>query len=98
MTAQVMGGWNIGQQHMPGVYRSLQRTGHGAIARYLGVKGIVGPHNYLEFLIKGIWATKEDGFTLAMPPQIAMDMYDYGFKTKKAIYEYIWKKSFEPVK
>ena len=90
--------WGIGQEHMPGVYRSLQRTGHGAIARYLGVKGVVGPHNYLEFLCKGIWACRESGFTIAMPPQIAQDMYDYGFKTKQSIYEYFWKKSFEPLK
>jgi hypothetical protein len=89
--------WGIGQEHMPGVYRSLQRTGHGAIARYLGVKGVVGPHNYLEFLVKDIWACREGGFTLVMPPQIAMDLYNYGFKTKKAIYEWAWKKSFEPL-
>jgi hypothetical protein len=89
--------WGIGQEHMPGVYRSLQRTGHGAIARYLGVKGIVGPHNYLEFLCKDMWACREGGFTIAMPPQIAMDMYNYGFKTKQSIYEYFWKKSFEPM-
>ena len=89
--------WGIGQEHMPGVYRSLQRTGHGAIARYLGVKGIVGPHNYLEFLCKDIWANREGGFTIGMPPQIAMDMYNYGFKTKESIYEFFWKKSFEPM-
>ena len=35
------GAWGIGQEHLPGVYRSLQRTGHGAIARFLDVKGIV---------------------------------------------------------
>ncbi len=92
------GAWGIGQQNAPGVYRSLQRTGHGAIARYLDVKGIVGPHNYLEYLTKDIWATMEGGFTLIMPPQIAQDMYDYGFKSKDEIYEWIWKRSFEPVK
>ena len=92
------GAWGLGQLHAPGVYRSLQRTGHGAIARYLDVKGIVGPHNYLEFLIKGIWVCNEGGFTICMPPQIAMDMYNYGFKTKQAIYEFFWKKSFEPLK
>jgi len=90
--------WGLGQIHMPGVYRSLQRTGHGAIARYLGVKGVVGPHNYIEFLTKDIWACREGGFTLVMPPQIAQDMYDYGFKTKDSIYEYMWKKSFEPLR
>jgi hypothetical protein len=91
------GSWGIGQQHAPGVYRSLQRTGHGAIARFLDVKGIVGPHNYLEYLTKDIWATMEGGFTLVMPTQIAQDLADFGFKTKRSIYEWIWKRSFEPV-
>ncbi|MEE8414086.1 MAG: hypothetical protein V3R96_06000 [Dehalococcoidales bacterium] len=90
--------WGLGQEHMPGVYRSLQRTGHGAIARYLDVKGIPGPHNYLEFLTKDIWACRESGFTLVMTPQIAQDMYDYGFKTKDEIYEWIFNRSFEPLK
>ena len=91
------GAWGIGQQHAPGVYRSLQRTGHGAMARFLNVKGIPGPHNYLEYLVKDVWATMEGGFTLVMPPQIAQDLCDYGFKSKESIYEWIWKKSFEPV-
>ncbi len=90
--------WGLGQEHMPGVYRSLQRTGHGAIARFLGVKGIPGPHNYLEYLTKDMWACRDGGFTLVMPPQIAQDLYDYGFKTKEAVYEFLWKKSFEPLK
>jgi hypothetical protein len=92
-----VGGWGLGQQHAPGVYRSLQRTGHGAMARFLGVKGVVGPHNYLEYLVKDVWATHEGGFTIVMPQQIAQDLSDYGFKTKESIYEWIWKKSFEPV-
>jgi len=91
------GAWGLGQQNMPGVYRSLQRTGHGAIARFLDVKGIVGPHNYLEYLIKDVWATREGGFTLVMPQQVAQDLCDYGFKSKQEIYEWIWKHSFEPV-
>jgi hypothetical protein len=90
--------WGLGQTHMPGVYRSLQRTGHGAIARYLGVKGVPGPHNYLEFLSKDIWACREGGFTLILVPQMAMDLYNYGFKTKQQIYEFLWKKAFEPLK
>lgn len=92
-----MGEWGLGQQNAPGVYRSLQRTGHGAIARFLDVKGIVGPHNYLEYLIKDVWATREGGFTLVMPQQVAQDLCDYGFKSKQEIYEWIWKQSFEPV-
>jgi hypothetical protein len=91
------GAWGLGQMNMPGVYRSLQRTGHGAIARFLDVKGIVGPHNYLEYLIKDLWATREGGITLVMPQQVAQDLCDYGFKSKESIYEWIWKQSFEPV-
>ena len=92
------GSWNLGQEHMPGVYRSLQKSGHGAIARYLNVKGVPGPHNYIDFLTDGIWKTREGGFTLVFVPQMAQDMYNYGFKSKDAIYEYMWKKSFEPVR
>jgi hypothetical protein len=89
--------WGLGQEHMPGVYRSFQRTGHGAIARYLGVKGIPGPHNYLEYLTIDMWACRDGGFTLIMPPQMAQDLYDFGFKTKEEVYEYLWKKSFIPM-
>lgn len=32
-----------------------------------------------------------------MPPQIAMDLYNYEFKTKQSVYEFFWKMSFEPV-
>ena len=96
MTVRPMG-WGLGQEHMPGVYRSLQKSGHGAIARFLGVKGKPGPHNYIDYITDGIWRTYEGGITLVLVPSMAMDMYNYGFKSKEAIYEYIWKKSFEPL-
>jgi len=80
MTLNMMGGWGIGQAHMPGVYRSLQRTGH-APSPASWREGHPGPHNYLAYLIKDIWATMEGGFTLVLPQQMAQDLYDYGFKT-----------------
>jgi hypothetical protein len=92
------GGGGGGQFWMPGVYRALQKSGHGAIARWLGVKGIPGPHNFLDYLLDGMWATREGGVSLVMIPSMAMDLYNVGFKTKDSIYEYIYKKSFEPVK
>ena len=61
-----LSGWGIGQAHMPGVYRSLQRTGHGAIARYLGVKGIPGPHNYLAYPDQGHLGDDGRRFTLVL--------------------------------
>ena len=93
-----MGGGGGGQFWMPGVYRALQKSGHGAMARWLGVKGKPGPHNFLDYLLDGMWATREGGVTMAMIPSIAMDLYKLGFKSKDDVYEYIYKKSFEPVK
>lgn len=92
------GAWGMGQEHPPGGYRALQKSGHGALARFLNVKGIPGPHNYVDYIIDGIWRTHEGGFTLVFVPQMAQDMYNYGFKSKESIYEYMWKRSFEPVK
>ena len=92
------GGGGGGQMWMPGVYRSLQKSGHGAIARYLDVKGVPGPHNFLDYLLDGMWATREGGVSLSLIPSIAKDLYDVGFKSKDAVYEYIYKKSFEPLK
>ncbi len=90
--------WNIGQENAPGVYRSLQKSGHGAIARFLNVKGIPGPHNYLDYLTHHIWDTMEGGFTLVITPSIAVDLVNLGFKSKREVYEYIWKKSLQPLK
>lgn len=92
------GVWGLGQEHMPGVYRAFQKSGHGAIARNLGVKGLPGPHNYLEFIADGIWTAYEGGFTLVLIPDMAKDLYGFGFKSKDAVYEWLWKKSFEPLK
>ncbi|MFC2014580.1 hypothetical protein ACFLUP_01140 [Chloroflexota bacterium] len=91
-----MGGGG-GQTWMPGVYRALQKGGHGAIARFLDVKGIPGPHNFLDYLLDGMWVTREGGVTLIMIPSMAKDLYDVGFKSKDEVYEYIYKKSFEPL-
>jgi hypothetical protein len=32
-----------------------------------------------------------------MVPEMAKHLYDIGFKSKDEVYEWIWKKSFEPV-
>jgi hypothetical protein len=90
--------WGMGQQFPAGVYRSLQKSGHGALARHLGVKGVPGPHNWLEYLTSGIWATREGGITLVMVPEMAQHLCDIGFTSKEEVYEWIWKQSFEPVK
>ncbi|MBI2851123.1 MAG: hypothetical protein HYX80_08820 [Chloroflexi bacterium] len=82
----------------PGGYRALQKSGHGGVARRLGVKGIPGLHNLLEYMCPYIWADREGGYTFLLIPQIAQDLYDYGFKSKEDIYEWLYQHSFEPLR
>jgi hypothetical protein len=82
----------------PGVYRALQKSGHGGIARFLDVKGVPGPHNWLEYITRNLWAGREGAVTLIMVPEMAQHLYEYGFKSKEEVYEWLWKKSFEPLK
>lgn len=82
---------------MPGGYREFQKSGHGGIARRLGVKGKPGPHNFLEY-IRSFWVDGEGGFTFYMLPELAQHLYEAGFKSKEAVYEYIYKRSFMPLK
>ena len=85
-------------EFMPGGYRELQKSGHGGIARRLGVKGIQGPHNFMEYFIDTLWADGEGGKTFFLLPEIARDLHDYGFKTKDDVYEWLYKKSFMTLK
>jgi hypothetical protein len=82
----------------PGGYRAFQKSGHGGIARRLGVKGQPGPKNWLEYMLPELWAGREGGITFLMLPQMARHLYDAGFKTKDAVYEWIYKASFRTVK
>jgi len=85
-------------QFSPGGYRAFQKSGHGGIARRLGVKGQPGPHNFLEFILPGIWAGGREGArTFIMVHEMAHHLYEMGYKTKHDVYEYIWKKGLEPL-
>ncbi len=86
-----------GVQFSPGGYRAFQKSGHGGIARKLGVKGIPGPHNWLEYLIDEFWAGREGAKTIIMVPEMAQHLYEYGFKSKDEVYEWLYKKSFMPL-
>lgn len=85
------------QGFRPGQIRSLEKSGHGGIARRLGVKGMPGPHNWMEYFIDSLFASREHGWTFIMVPQMALYLYEYGFKSKADIYEWLYKKCFEPV-
>jgi hypothetical protein len=89
----------LSNPHAPGVYRSLQKSGHGGIARFLDVKGVPGPHNWLEFYVAaGLWTWREGSKTIIMVPEMAQHLYDIGFKSKQEVYEWLWKRSFEPLR
>ncbi len=92
------GGGIQGSQFSPGGYRALQKSGHGGMARRFNVKGIPGPHNWLDYILPGIWAIHEGAITIIMVPEMAQHLKDLGYNTKDDVYEYIWKKSFEPYK
>jgi hypothetical protein len=97
MVIQAFGGI-VGSQFSPGGYRALQKSGHGGIARRFGVKGKPGPHNWLNYIVPGIWAGREGGTIFIMVAELAQHLKDLGFKTKDEVYEWIWKQSFEPLK
>jgi len=94
---QATGGGMHHSDWMPGGYREFQKSGHGGIARRLNVRGQPGPHNFLEY-IRSFWVDGEGGFTFYMLPELAQHLYECGFKSKEAVYEYIYKRSFMPLK
>jgi len=91
------GGYIIGNQFSPGGYRAFQKSGHGGMARRMDVKGIPGPHNWLEYLVPELWAGREGGYTFVMVPEMAQHLYEIGFKSKEEVYDWLWEKSKEPL-
>lgn len=87
-----------GGQFSPGGYRALEKSGHGGMSRRLGVKGKPGPHNWLEYLVPGLWANREGPRTFVMAPRMARSLHECGFESKEAVYEWLWKKAFVPMK
>jgi hypothetical protein len=85
-------------QFAPSSFRGLIADGVGGMARALGVEGKKGPHNFLEYLVpttKTIGANTVNGaVTLIMHPGMAISLYDYGFKTKAAAYQWLWDKNW----
>jgi len=87
-----------GEGYPPGTHRALQKSGHGGAARGLDVKGIPGPHNWLAYLLPSMQRYGERGKTFVMIAELAQRLYEYGFKSKREVYEWFWNATFEPVK
>ena len=75
---------------MPGYYRALT-AGTGGLARLLGVEGKPGWYNWVEALVKFIIPSKvtPGGLGLIVHPSLATQLYDHGFKTKLAYYNWL---------
>jgi len=97
MTGNIMAGSFNSSQFSPGGYRAFQKSGHGGIARRLGVKGVPGPKNWVEYLLPNFWRGTEGGYTFLMLPEMAQHLYEAGFKSKDEFYEWLYKKSFMTV-
>jgi hypothetical protein len=82
------------QEYAPSSFRSLVGEGTGGMARRIGVEGTPGPHNYLEYLMPIYLTASPNGLlasrVLIMHPNMAKSLYDYGFKTKRAVYQWIF--------
>jgi len=94
---QMVNGGILGSQFSPGGYRALQKSGHGGLARRFDVKGVPGPHNWLDYLLPGLWIGREGGWTIVMVPEMAQHLYELGYNSNGEVCEYMWKKSFEPL-
>ncbi len=74
----------------PSSFRGLIGEGYGGIARYLGVEGIPGPHNFLAAILPKVIPFHVGGISLIMHPNMAKSLYDYGFTTKAAVAQWIY--------
>jgi hypothetical protein len=76
-------------QYAPSSFRSLVSTGSGGMARRMGVEGKPGPKNFLEYVMPLLIPTAIGGRTLLMAPNMAISLYEYGFKTKAAVSQWM---------
>ena len=86
-------GWSMvtGLFSFPGYYRSLN-SGTMGIARYLGVEGKPGYYNWMEAILPLFvkMMPSPSGTYFIMHMNLAQLLYDYGFKTKAAVYKWMW--------
>jgi hypothetical protein len=75
----------------PSSFRALVSSGAGGMAVRLGVEGIPGPHNFLEYIAPLVYPHSiEFPYTFVMHPNMAKSLYDYGFKKKKDVYQWLY--------
>ena len=78
------------QQYAPSSFRGLISSGTGGMARRLGVEGVPGPHNFLEYVAPLLISSNVGAITFIMHPNMAKSLVDYGFKNKSDVYEWLF--------
>lgn len=76
----------------PSSFRGLNE-GSGGFARALGVEGKPGYYNFLEYvapLVIGMGVGGYGGRTFHLHPGMAKSLYDYGFKKKADVYQWLY--------
>jgi hypothetical protein len=74
----------------PSSFRGLIGEGYGGMARRIGVEGTPGPHNFLEYILPMLIPLHLGGVCMLMHPNMAKSLYDYGFKKKADVYQWMW--------
>jgi hypothetical protein len=92
--------WSMmsGLLSFPGYYRSLNQGSMG-LARRLGVEGIPGYYNWMDAILPEV-VDVLGGPTSAyfiLHPNLAMLLYEYGFKSKDEVYQYLYDTYFVTV-
>lgn len=86
----------LSAQFAPSSFRALN-SGTGGVARTLGVEGKPGHYNFLEYIVPEVLYDRAGSKTLVMHTNMAQSLYDYGFTTKAAVMDWMWKATFVPV-
>ena len=85
-------------EYAPSSFRGLIGEGYGGMARRMGVEGIPGPHNFLEYVCPLLIPSGANvclGYvTFVMSPNMAKSLYEYGFKKKADVYKWLWEAYF----
>jgi hypothetical protein len=78
------------QQYAPSSFRGLIASGTGGMAKRMGVEGVPGPHNFLEYVMPLLISSMTGARTLIMHPNMAKSLNDYGFKSKADVYKWMY--------
>ena len=76
---------------LPSAFRAFAAEGTGGVARGQGVEGIPGPHNILATVapLVNVGRGPNSIGLMVVDPNIATSLYDYGFKKKADIYQWL---------